>query len=117
MHDTITSNTSRKKMNIQDFDESLILTRRFVAIEEHLFSEMKGEAVILSLKNGKYYGVNAVGSYIWNAVQTPNTLQGIKAVVMDEFEVDEATCHREIISFLKKMAEEELIKVLDEKNS
>jgi len=117
MHDTITNNILRRKMSIQDFGEYTMTTRRFRAIEQHLSSEMKGEAVILSLKNGKYYGVNSVGAHIWKAIQSPNTFQEIQAGIMQEYEVDEATCRQEVLSFLKKMVEEELVEILDEKTS
>ena len=116
MHNTITNNVLRR-MSTPDFGEYTITTRRFRAIEQHLSSEMKGEAVILSLKNGKYYGVNTVGAHIWRATQSPNTLQEIQAGIMQEYEVDEATCQQEVLSFLKKMVGEELVEIIDEKTS
>lgn len=115
MHGSITSNVSIKKMSIHSFDEHAMTTRRLKAIEGHLFSEMKGEGVILSLKNGKYYGVNAVGASIWKAIQSSATLQEIESSVMQEYEVDELTCRQEVLSFLKKMVKEELVEILDEK--
>lgn len=88
----------------------------FVAIKEHLYSDLNGEAVILSMKSGKYYGLNEVGRRIWNAVKDPTNFEEIHAKVMREYEVDEETCHREVSSFLQKMFDEGLIEVLDEKN-
>ncbi len=117
MHGSITNNTSTKKMSIHDFDEHTMTTRRIKAIEGHLFSEMKGEGVILSLKNGKYYGVNAVGASIWKAIQSSSTFQEIQSSVMREYDVDDITCRKEVLSFLKKMVKEELVEILDEKTS
>jgi len=71
--------------------------------------------VILSLKNGKYYGVNAVGASIWMILQKPKNLQQIQAQLLEEFAVDEAVCRQEVTSFLKKMTEEGLIEIADEK--
>ena len=117
MHDFITSNKPIRKMNIQGFDENLTPTSCFRAIEGHLSSEMKGEAVILSLKNGKYYGVNTVGAFIWDTLQNPVTFQEIQSAVMQEYDVDNATCRQEVLSFLMKMVEEDLVEILDEKTS
>jgi hypothetical protein len=89
---------------------------RFVAIEEHLYSDLNGEAVILSMKSGKYYGLNGVGRTIWNAIRDPARLAEIQTCVMREYEVDESTCCREVESFLQKMLDEELIEILDEKD-
>jgi hypothetical protein len=34
---------------------------------------------------------------------------------MREYDVDQDVCHEEVYSFLKKMNEEELVEILDEK--
>ena len=87
----------------------------FVAIKEHLYSDLNGEAVILSTKNGKYYGLNEVGRSIWKAIKDPTNLEEIHARVMDEYDVDKETCCHEVTSFLQTMLGEGLIEVLDEK--
>jgi hypothetical protein len=92
------------------------MNNRFVAVKDHLYSELKGEGVILSLKNGKYYGVNSVGACIWETVQNPVTFQEIQSNVMREFDVNEALCRQDVLSFLEKMTKEELVEVVDEKN-
>ena len=90
-------------------------TDRFVSIKEHLYSDLNGEAVILSLKSGKYYGLNGVGKTIWNAIKEPTDLERIRARVMSEYDVDEETCRKEVLLFLQKMLGEELIEVRDGK--
>jgi hypothetical protein len=102
-------------MNVPDLHDNATSLRRFQAIKEHLFSELKDEAVILSLKNGKYYGLNAVGVSVWTAVQDLVTLAEIESAIMLEYEVDEETCRREVMSFLDKMVDEKLIETIDER--
>lgn len=104
-------------MKTQPFDKSELVNHRFVAHKEHLYSNLNGEAVILSLKNGKYYGINAIGTFIWSMIQNPISFQDIQTTVMQKYNVDEATCRQEVLSFLEKMAEEDLIEIVDEKNS
>lgn len=87
--------------------------RRFQAITEHLFSMLSEEAVILSLKNGKYYGLNPVGVSIWHAIKEPATLAEIETAIMQEYEVDHSTCQTAVAEFLEKMIAEELIKTID----
>jgi Coenzyme PQQ synthesis protein D (PqqD) len=88
--------------------------RRYKAIDEHLYSDLKDEAVILNLANGRYYGLNAVGVSIWKALLEPATLGEIEIGIMREFAVDQETCGREVTAFLDKMAEEELIEIIDD---
>lgn len=101
---------------VQFIDEAALAGRRFIANKESLFTDMDGEAVILSLQNGKYYGVNAVGAFIWEMLQKPVSFEDIRSTAMHEYEIDENTCRREILAFLKKMSEEGLIEILDGKN-
>ena len=61
------------EMNFPVFIKEALAESRYSAIKEHLYSELNGEAVILSLTTGKYYGINAVGVSIWAAVQNPTT--------------------------------------------
>jgi hypothetical protein len=84
---------------------------RFRPIEEHLFSDLNGEAVILSLKNGKYYGLNEVGMTIWQAVSECSTLQEIEAAVIAEYEVEPETCSREVRAFVDNLIAEGLIEM------
>ena len=90
---------------------------RYRAIKEHLLSELNEEAVILSLKNGKYYGLNSVGFIVWTNVQEAATLSEIEAVVMNEYDVDEETCRCAVSSFLEEMLSEELIETVDDASS
>ena len=92
-----------------------ICKERFVAIKEHLYSDLNGEAVILSIKNGKYYGLNEVGKTIWNSIKEPTNLSQIQAVVMSEYDVDEKICYQEVLSLLHKMLREELIEIVNDK--
>lgn len=88
--------------------------RRYKAVDEHLYSDLKDEAVILNLTNGRYYGLNSVGVVIWKSLREAATIADIEAAVMKEFDIDPATCRRESTDFLEKMVEEHLIEISDE---
>lgn len=88
----------------------------FVASKEHLFSELKSEGVILSLTNGKYYGVNEVGVTIWKIIQNPASLKEIQTAVTNEYDVADEKCYQEVLSFLTEMSKEGLVNVLNEES-
>ena len=100
-------------IDMTSFSANSVGVRRFQAITEHLFSMLSQEAVILSLKNGKYYGLNPVGVSIWNAIKEPATLAKIEMAITLEYEVDHDTCQKAVAEFLEKMIAEELIKTID----
>jgi len=84
---------------------------RYRAIREHLESDLDTKAVILSLKNGNYYGLNSVALAIWTLLQRSSTVDEIEAELLERYEVDEGTCRREVNTFLKTMIDEGLIEV------
>ena len=100
-------------MNHSSFGNEAVGNRRFKAINEHLYSDLKDEAVVLNLSNGRYYGLNTVGVAIWKVLQTPVTVAEIEDALMQEFDVGQKRCRREILSFLDKMTEETLIEIID----
>lgn len=87
---------------------------RYRAVSEHLCCELNGESVILSLRNGKYYGLNSVGSRIWELVQTPLTTVEIETVILREYDVESEVCRRQVSEFLDHMVSEELIEIVHE---
>lgn len=113
----MTLSVTKMKKNIHQLDDAVISVCSITAIKDHLYSELKDEGVVLSLKNGKYYGLNEVGRSIWKTIQSPVTVSEIQTALMEEYEIDETKCREEVITFLKQMAEEELLEIQNEKDS
>ncbi|GGX80243.1 hypothetical protein GCM10007160_04680 [Litchfieldella qijiaojingensis] len=77
--------------------------------KDPLSSSVGDEVVILSAKKGLYYGTEAVGSRIWSLIEQPTSVVRLCNQVMKEFEVDQATCERDVLSFLEQLEGEDLI--------
>ena len=90
---------------------------RFKAVAEHLHCDLNGEAVVLSLANGRYYGMNSVGARIWELVQDARSADEIERAILLEYEVDQEVCRRQVSDFLQKMVAEELLVVIHESGS
>lgn len=82
-----------------------------VAHKKQVSSDLAGEAVILSLKNYKYYGLNSVGARIWNLIQNPMPLGEISGILLREYAVEPGRCESDLLVLLEKLAEEGLIEV------
>lgn len=105
---------SAEEIIARDYSENPPDLPRFRAIKEHLFSDLNGEAVVLSLKNGKYYGLNEVGMTIWGIVREGGTLEEIEEAVISEYDVDPETCRREVSGFVNNLVDEGLVVASDE---
>jgi hypothetical protein len=83
------------------------------AIKEQLSGDLGGEAVILCLKTGKYYGLNVLGARIWELLQSPMSLSEIEEIILSEFEVEPKECRVEVNSFIGLLESEGLIERVD----
>ncbi|HEX6292766.1 MAG TPA: PqqD family peptide modification chaperone [Herpetosiphonaceae bacterium] len=84
-----------------------------VATKEQVSSELAGEAVILNLKNGMYYGLDPVGARIWTLIQQPRSVAALFEVILAEYDVDPGRCERDVLALLRDLAAAELIEVSD----
>jgi len=82
-----------------------------VASREQVSADLSGEAVILNLKNGVYYGLDAIGAQIWELLQEPRVVSDIREALLEEYDVAPERCERELLALLFELAAEELIEV------
>lgn len=76
--------------------------------------DLDGETMLMSVETGKYYGMDPMGSRIWAILETPRSVLEVCTVLLAEFDVERHLCELESLTFLNKLAEENLIKVVDE---
>jgi hypothetical protein len=82
------------------------------AIKEQVSADLSGEVIILSLRNGEYFGLNPVGARIWELAQERRAVRVIRDRLLEEFpDVDSETCTADLLAILTEMAEAELIEV------
>lgn len=93
--------------------EEIQAPMKYRAVSEHLSCDLGGEAVILNLKTGKYYGLNSIGVRIWQLLQSPASFSSIETQILDEFDVEREECRNEISSFLGLLKSESLIECVD----
>lgn len=82
-----------------------IITRK----TDIITADMEGEKAMMSIERGKYYGLNEVGSCIWQLLDQPVTMEELIGKLMKEYQVDEITCERDVAFFLRKMCQEGLV--------
>lgn len=78
--------------------------------EEVLSSKIDEEVVLMSIEAGYYFTLDPIGSRIWELISEKSyTLEGLVLVLMEEYEVDEATCRADVQAFIDEMSEKKLI--------
>lgn len=76
-------------------------------------SEIDNEVVMAHLQNGKYYGLNAVGTALWKFLAEPRTFPEICTHLLAKFEVDEACCRQDTREVLTQLLHANLVKVVE----
>ena len=64
---------------------AITLAHRASRSEQVLSQDVGGEAVLLDLASEQYFGLNAVGTRIWQLLETPITLSDVHRVLCTEF--------------------------------
>jgi hypothetical protein len=82
-----------------------------VAAKDQVSSDLGGEVAILDLKAGVYYGLDAVGARIWSLIQEPRTVNEIRDILLEEYEVEPEHCERDLLALLRRLADEGLVEV------
>jgi len=74
--------------------------------------DLSGETAMLDMKEGIYYGLNEMGTIIWELIQKPITIQEIVDNILEEYEVDEETCYEDVVELTEQMLENKLIEAI-----
>jgi Coenzyme PQQ synthesis protein D (PqqD) len=89
----------------------ILLSSVVVCSEENLCCDLQGEAVVLNLKSGTYFGLNPLGTRIWELIKEPAKVSDVHHQLLEEYEVDAKQCEAELLLFLNQLQANELIKV------
>lgn len=99
----------RQELINQSDSQSISLDLLAVQNKNSIASDMNGEKVLLSIDNGKYYNLGAIGGRIWDMMAYPETIGSIVNSLIDEYEIDRTTCEEQVFSFLTHLSEERLV--------
>jgi len=76
-----------------------------------LSQELDGETVLLDLNSETYFGLNEVGTRVWQLIPEAVGLEGIFQALLAEYEVDEATLLEDLRELINDFSDAGLITV------
>ena len=79
--------------------------------EDVIFRELEGEAVLLNLDTGIYFGLNEVGTRAWNLLQQQSSLRAVYEALQAAYEVTGEQLQADLLGLLDEMREKGLIRV------
>lgn len=84
-----------------------------VATDRQVACEVGGEAVLLQMDQGVYYGLNPVAARVWQLVQSPRSVQSLIEQVLQEFDVERERCARDVRELIADLSQKQLVRVTD----
>lgn len=92
---------------------ALLLTTTVVRSPEQVSGDLDGRVVLLSIENGEYYHMNEVGTRVWALLETPQRISSLVTQLLEEFEVEQAACERDVFAFLGQLQKDNLLRVVE----
>ena len=74
-----------------------------------VFRELDGEAVLLQLDEGTYYGLDDVGTRLWQLMLEHKRLQRVLDAALAEFDTSAEDLQRDLLALAQQLVERRLL--------
>jgi Coenzyme PQQ synthesis protein D (PqqD) len=87
------------------------LDDRVAIHDDAVFRELDGEAVILQLDAGMYFGLDCIGTRLWQLIEAHGRLRSVLDAALSEFDVAPDVLERDLLDLVTALAEKRLVVV------
>ena len=87
------------------------LVTRITVPESVLFRDLDGEAVLLETGSGRYYGLDEVGTRMWNLIQLHGEPEAVCRALLVEYNVPEDRLREDLGRFVETLAARGLLRM------
>ena len=87
------------------------LNKKITFADTVFAQEVDGEMVLLDMNSENYFGLDAVGTDIWQAIQEHETLQKVLEVMLEQYDVEEEVLKNDLFAFVQKLQESGLVEI------
>ena len=79
--------------------------------EDVVFQELDGEAVLLNMRTGIYFGLNPMGTRIWQLLSEHGEVKTVTTMLLDEYNVSEDQLRNHLSDFIEQLQSKGLVEV------
>lgn len=87
------------------------LTARVSVPEGVLFREVDGEAVLLQLTSGRYYGLDTTGTRMWTLLADHGELAPVLEALIAEYDAEPARLERDLLELVERLVDCQLLEL------
>ena len=92
-------------------EEEVSLESRVAIGGDVVSRELEGEAVILNLESGTYFGLDSVGTRIWSLLQEDGSLRRTFELLKQEYDVEPERLKADILRLVGELRSNHLLSV------
>ncbi len=70
---------------------------------EVIFQQLDGEAVLLSTQSEVFFGLDSVGTEIWQLLEEHSGLRTVVGILLEKYEVGQEELEKELLEFIEKL--------------
>jgi predicted RND superfamily exporter protein len=85
--------------------------------EDVMFRILGDEAVILNVASGVYFGLDEVGTRMWQLMSEYGSTEKVVEMMLNEYEVEEEQLRADLEKLIKQLSEKELVKADDQETT
>ena len=85
------------------------LSKAWRISEDAVANPVGGETVILHLGNGNYFGLDTIGTLLWEGIKAGKLPAEICKAILDEYDVEAAVVEEDIARLLDDLSANELV--------
>ena len=79
--------------------------------QDVLVSQLDGESVLLKLKSECYFGLDEIGTRIWDLLLASDSIQAAYETVLSEFDVDPEQLRADLTELVDSLVQQGLIEI------
>jgi hypothetical protein len=84
-------------------------TERFTVHPSVIARELSGETVLLNLESGVYYGLDPVGTRVWQLLMQGRTIADVCETMIDEYEVAPDVLRGDVVRLVGELRERGIV--------
>ena len=74
--------------------------------------EVDGEMVLLDMNSENYFGLDEVGTAIWQVMQEKEVLQEVYNTLLEQYDVKAEVLEKDLLDFVEKLQDSGLVEVV-----
>ncbi|MCJ7841916.1 PqqD family protein [Lederbergia sp. NSJ-179] len=86
---------------------------KYIIPKSILTTTDKGEYILLNTKNGKFFGLDVMGTYVWDLIKRGDSKKAIIDNIVQTYNVSREVAEKDIRELLIELSKHELV-IVDE---